>query len=155
MTDFLDVHGLGPIDGEYAFDMEEIMGSFTYRELHKIKQIAGVRAGEIEDALVAGDSDVNLAFAIIILTRHGRRFNEDVLWDAPVDAGFTFRFAEREAAAEEDPTRPDTGGGPSSSSNGSGDDTTTVSESLGNSPRGTGSPGSARSAAYAPATSET
>lgn len=63
-------------DGAYEMDMSV---PFNGRELHVIKQLAGVRLGEIEDALEAGDYDVFIAFAAIALTRAGRVQRADTL----------------------------------------------------------------------------
>lgn len=45
--------------------------SFTYREMGLIKRITGLRAGELEDALNAGDVEVIVALAVIAGTRAG------------------------------------------------------------------------------------
>lgn len=54
---------------------------FTYRELGIIKRIAGVRAGELMAALIAGDTDIVVALAIIVMRRAGKRVDEDALLD--------------------------------------------------------------------------
>lgn len=87
--------------GEKRYD---ITPPFTNRELHLIKQIAGVRAGEIFDALEGGDSDVLVALAHIGVRRNGTaRPSLDELWD--LDAG-VIEFAEVEAESV-DPTPAD------------------------------------------------
>lgn len=68
----------GKLDGEYEFDISY----FTMRELHTIKRIAGVRAGELGDALEAGDSDAVVAMATVALNRHGIDDAEDRLWNS-------------------------------------------------------------------------
>lgn len=96
MADKLVIEGLGKqFDGEYEVDLAQmlVMGNpetMTNGELHTIKRIAGVRAGEIEDALVAGDNDLMLALALIVLARHGKRLPEQLMWDAPAGSGITF-----------------------------------------------------------------
>lgn len=45
--------------------------SYTYREIGKIKTLTGIRSAEIEDALLAGDTDVVLAIAQIAAERSG------------------------------------------------------------------------------------
>ena len=50
----------------------EISPPFTNRELHLIKQIAGVRAGELFDAMEVGDNDLVVALAHIAVKRAGR-----------------------------------------------------------------------------------
>lgn len=67
-----------PYDGEYDIDTSY----FTNREFHTIKRIAGVRAGELDEALTAGDMDVVVAVAVIALQRSGTPFDEDTLWDS-------------------------------------------------------------------------
>jgi hypothetical protein len=77
----IKVTGIGrAYDGEYELD-----GSyFTNKELHTIKKLAGIRAGEIPEALEAGDNDLIVALTVIALERHGTVVNEDVLWNAKV-----------------------------------------------------------------------
>lgn len=70
--------GKPEIDGTYPITMP-----LTNRDLHALKEIANVRAGEIEDALAAGDNDVVVAFAHIGMRRNGRPVVVDVLWDLP------------------------------------------------------------------------
>jgi hypothetical protein len=75
----LKLEGVSPhVDGSYEFDI----GTFTNRELHTIKQVAGVRGGEMGEALGAGDNDIVVALALIVLARHGKDVPVDVLWDA-------------------------------------------------------------------------
>lgn len=67
--------------GEKTYD---IVPPFTNRELHLIKQIAGVRAGELFDAIEAGDNDVLVALAHIAVRRGDTaRPSLDELWDLP------------------------------------------------------------------------
>ncbi len=66
------------IDGSYELEL----GRFTLGELHVIKKQAGVRAGEIEDAMRAGDTDLLVAFALIALKRAGREIAPERLWEA-------------------------------------------------------------------------
>jgi hypothetical protein len=76
------IKGLGPVwDGEHEFDLD-----LTNRDLHEIKQISGVRAGEFEEAFEAMDNDLVVAVASIVLRKHGKRAPLDVLWDAPLGA---------------------------------------------------------------------
>lgn len=55
-------------DGERRYPIPE---TFTYREIGTIKRVSGLRAGELEDALAAGDVDVIVALAVIAATRAG------------------------------------------------------------------------------------
>lgn len=63
------ITGVAPFDGVYTLDPDR---SFNGRELHLIKQVAGVRLGELQDALFAGDYDLIIALATITLIREGR-----------------------------------------------------------------------------------
>jgi hypothetical protein len=90
------IEGLSPLaDGEYEFDWD-----FTNRDLHEIKQISGVRAGELEEAGKAGDNDLIVAVAHIVLHRYGKDIPLDVLWDAPAGAKINFDFSEDEAKVD-------------------------------------------------------
>lgn len=67
-----------PLDGEYDCRLD----NFDYAELHEIKRISGVRGGEIAEALIAGDTDLVLAIAVIVLRREGRNPDVESLWRA-------------------------------------------------------------------------
>lgn len=61
-----------------------VAAPFTNRELHLIKQIADVRAGELFEALDRGDNDVLVALAHIAVKRTGgQQPSLDRLWDMP------------------------------------------------------------------------
>ncbi len=65
----------------------EVAPPFTNRELHLIKQVAGVRGGEMFDAIESGDNDVLVALAHIAVRRKGRnRPTLDELWDMAAGA---------------------------------------------------------------------
>lgn len=65
--------------GDKKYDLNP---PFTNRELHVIKTVAGVRAGEIFEALNAGDSDVLVALAHVAVIRNGTaRPSLEELWD--------------------------------------------------------------------------
>lgn len=122
MPDQLIVTGLPPLDGEYEFDLAELINDLTNREAHRIKTMSGVRLGELVESLQAGDNDVLIALAAIILTRRGKRVDENKLWDAPLGAGVSFVLADEEddevpptAAAENGTSTPPLNGGESSS----------------------------------------
>jgi len=83
--------------GEKSYD---ISPPFTNGELHLIKQVAGIRAGEFEDALEAGDNDLLVALASVAVRRNGTaRPTLEELWD--MDAGL-ISLVEHEP--DEDPT---------------------------------------------------
>ncbi len=113
VKDKLIVTGLDALNGEYDFSIIEMMSigmpdSLTNREGHELKKATGVRIGELEDALAAGDNDVLVQFAITILRRTGRRVDEDKLWDAPMGTLIQFDFASLRMEDEdvEDENRP-------------------------------------------------
>lgn len=97
--DKLIITGLGSLDGTIDFDIEELLANLTNREIHRIKTMSGVRLGELMDALGAGDNDVLIALAAILLAQRGKRFDEDQLWDAPAGSGIAFDLADREGDA--------------------------------------------------------
>lgn len=90
-----------PYDGEYPFDIE----GFTNRELHRIKQLTGLRVGELQEAFEAGDNDVIVALAVIVLERSGRKVEDQVIWNA--EAGtirLEFEDQQTEAGEQDDPS---------------------------------------------------
>jgi hypothetical protein len=106
------IEGVPPYDGEYELDLG---GEFTNRELHTLKTIAGVRAGELEEAADMGDNDLVVAFAVIALQRSGRfpKVNVDAIWDAPVGK-VTYiedEEAEPESPPGQEPLAQSSGGG--------------------------------------------
>lgn len=120
----LKITGVPPLDGEY--ELPSIL-TLSHRENHIIKQETGVRAGEIREALAAGDQDIVVALALIALRRAGKgevvEFR-DLLWDAV--GGITLDFTEEEKVAEardesppasepEETMKPDAKNGPSGS----------------------------------------
>lgn len=74
------IEGIPGYSGEYEFDTSRVL---THGEMHIVKRIAGVRAGEVDDAIAAGDTDMVIALAVIALKRSGKQVVEDMLWDAP------------------------------------------------------------------------
>jgi len=107
MADKLIVKGLGNLNGEYEFDLYELLGigtatSLTNRELHRIKTMTGIRAGELLESLAAGDNDAIVALSAVILARRGKTFSDDRLWDAPAESALAFEIADRDV----DPTKP-------------------------------------------------
>jgi hypothetical protein len=73
----IKIEGVPPYDGVYELDM-----NFTNRDLHTIKQVAGVRAGDLNDALEHQDLDLVVALAVNALRRAGKPIDMDVLWDS-------------------------------------------------------------------------
>ena len=76
----LKIEGIPAYNGSYDLDV----AGFTGRELHTIKEISGVRANELQDAFVAGDYDLVVAFTVITLRRAGKIVNPDEIMDAEV-----------------------------------------------------------------------
>jgi len=76
----LRIEGVPPWDGDYPIDIEQ----FTNRDLHMIKEVSGVRAGELGDEFARGNNDLIVAVALIAAKRNGRDIPPDDLWDAPV-----------------------------------------------------------------------
>lgn len=96
----LIITGVDGIDGEYEFDASH----FTMRELHTIKRIANVRAGELGDALDGGDSDVVVALATIALERNGKTGVEERLWNSK--AGQVTIMPDEQPEPEDDDSPP-------------------------------------------------
>jgi hypothetical protein len=110
----LVVEGVLGLDGEYDADISY----FTNRELHKVKVLTGLRAGEFEEAFKVGDNDVIVAIATVILERNGKGEAAELLWDAPAGV-VTLDLGDEEEAPEVDVRPPDsspTTSGPESSS---------------------------------------
>lgn len=72
--------GVSPWDGSY--DVGNL--DFTNRELFEIKNICGVRAGELLEALDAYDAGAYVAVAVVAASRHGTKVDPNALWDAAV-----------------------------------------------------------------------
>lgn len=77
----LKITGVPPYDGEYEFPE-----SLNNDDYHLIKEISRVRAGELEEALKAGDIDVLVALVVIALQRQGVEVDRRVLGRAQPDA---------------------------------------------------------------------
>jgi hypothetical protein len=60
----------------------DITPPWTNRELHQIKQVSGVRAGQIQAAIEDGDTDILVALAHVAIRRADKpRPTLDELWD--------------------------------------------------------------------------
>lgn len=94
--DKFTVAGIPGFDGEYPIDI----GAFTMRELQIIKRVSGVRAGELEEAFAAGDSDVILAVAVIAVRRNEKDWQafEALAWESEIGS-LTFESVDEVAAA--------------------------------------------------------
>src|SRR5574338_1117675 len=85
------------IDGEHPCDILGMLTvghpeSLTNRELHRIKVMTGILAGDLFDAINNSDMDASVALAAVILTRSNKTYQDDWLWDAPMGAGITFEI---------------------------------------------------------------
>lgn len=69
MADKIRIAGVPPYDGEYDFDFA---GGFTTAEWRTIKKISGVLPLTLVDAWRAGDQDLWVALALIVLERAGK-----------------------------------------------------------------------------------
>lgn len=87
MADRLTLKGLGSADGDYEFDLSELVnvggpGAFDLREQQRIKIISGYRGLEIRDAVAVLDPAMMIAFVDVIVTREGKTVSAPRLWDA-------------------------------------------------------------------------
>lgn len=156
----LIVDGIPPYDGEY-----EVSQDLTNRELHLIKKVSGVRAGELEEAFAAGDNDLVVAITVITLQRNGfPDASVEAIWDADAGRIRIKETAEDKAAedadrplASEDPSginggsksEPDADSSPSEPQPNGGGSGNTDGENSRATPLRTGDPGSVTSADFA------
>jgi hypothetical protein len=143
MEDILTVRDVDEtINGEYKFDAIAMLGlhgpspeALTMGELHQIKKQTGLRAGELTEALVAGDTDAYVGLATIVLERGGKTFDHDLLWNAPhgnIEIDFAKRNPEKSPPANghgtENVGQPVSSDPPDVNNASSGDDSQGVSE---------------------------
>lgn len=95
------IRGIPGLDGEYELTLD-----LTLRELSQIKKLSGIRAGEINEALQAGDSDLFVALTVISLQRAGKQFDPESIWDA-TDANLDIVIDEPEGDAVPPESAPD------------------------------------------------
>ncbi len=115
----LIVEGVPPWDGEYQFDDF----SFTNRELYDIKQLSGLRASELIEALDANDTSAYVGVGMVVLRRHDKVLEADDLWNAKVgsiriDIGQDDADPPTQPASEEKHGETETSSGDDSSSGG-------------------------------------
>jgi hypothetical protein len=115
MTDNDDSGRIRIRDQVYPFPKADSMNA---REWHLMKEIAGIRSGELLAALNAGDVDVLVAFAHITLRRAGAtRPTLDELWELNPNVDLELVEPENQPVEEADPTT--AGGGVGVNGNGS------------------------------------
>lgn len=109
---------IGWPEGERRY---QLPASYTYREMARIKSITGLRAGELEQALIAGDSEVIVAIAVVAAERAGDAVDigkvEDLEFGAITVADEPDPTQAAESAAIEEPSSltpetPEAGGTP-------------------------------------------
>ena len=66
------------LDGEYELDAS----GFTNFELHAIKRLTGLTAGDLGDAFERLDNDVIVAMGMVVLLRDGKIQNAKHPWDS-------------------------------------------------------------------------
>lgn len=96
----LIIEGVPPYDGRY----ETPDFAFTNRELHRIKQISEVRAGELLEALEANDRAAFVGLATVVLERGGIVVDPNRLWDTESGA------IRLQVGDDADPPTPDASG---------------------------------------------
>lgn len=157
MKDKVIIRELGDLDGEYVFNLAELLTVgepefFTNHELRWIKLETGILAGQLSEAMLGGDNDLNVMIAAVVLRRHGKEFDIGRLWEAPAGRAIEFDIGQ-EADAVPPPLRSDEP--PSTPDASSGNGSTSGSELQENDPSPTGPPESARYAGYVLPTSVT
>ena len=157
MEDKLVVSGVHEsIDGEHPCDILGMLTvghpeALTNRELHRIKKMTGILAGNLFDAINDGDMDATVGFAAVILQRNGKVFQDDWLWDAPM--GSSLRFEIKQAADDLPPAEGVPESTPTDESERSGGEPSgPSSESQGKSQSPTGTPPSDTSVISVPLT---
>ena len=94
------ITGVPGLDGEYPLDM-----TFTHRDFRTIKQVSGVRANEVMDAINAGDLDIIVALAEIAMRRANKHHSIEDVWDA--EAGSVTLDVTDEELNENPPPQPE------------------------------------------------
>ena len=87
-----------PLDGTYEFDL-----NFTNRECHQIKEMSGVRAGELTEALLSNDRAAIVGVAVVLLGRAGKHVDPDDIWDTAA-ASVRLLISDDDAAPLADPS---------------------------------------------------
>jgi hypothetical protein len=103
VEDIIRIKGVPPYDGDWPADLSR----FTNRELRTIKKVSGIKAAQLQAALLEGDQDALVALTVVMLQRSGQyaHVSEDLRWDADSNA-LEFVTAEEQQEAVEDPNSP-------------------------------------------------
>ena len=125
------IEGIAPWDGRYEF--EDF--TFTNRELYRVKQVSGLRASELIDAIEANDTSAYVAVADVVLSRTDKKVPVDDLWNGPVGS-IMLDFGE---VVADPPTRTASGNEPNVTESSSGDGSTNDGAPSPSSPPPTGS----------------
>lgn len=148
------LEGLPPHDGDFPFPAD-----LTNRELHTIKLMAGVRAGELEEAMTAGDTDILLAMLVIALQRAGHKVDTEQIWDTTFgdEAGKIQFIVDEEDEVEKlpPPSEPAESAEDSGQNGASGESSRSDGENPASDPSPTGLLDSVTGAAFDRVTSET
>lgn len=119
MPPIIRISGIAGYDGEYPLDLEERF--LTNHELHELKKETGVRGGELQEAMEAGDNDVLVMLAVFAVRRGGKTIHPDVFWNAEAgsidfDPGKDDEEGEESLPPPSEPNEPSTSGGKPGSS---------------------------------------
>ena len=75
----ITIERIPPYDGDYELDAF----SLTLREKRRMKQVTGLAGIEVTNALLKGDEDAHIGFAIVALERkYGREQDVNLILDA-------------------------------------------------------------------------
>lgn len=121
-----------PYAGEYdCDDISDFVSSLNMGELHRIKKLTGLRAGEFGEAFDTGDSDLTVGIAAVVLERNGKRVVDDLLWKATA-----IRVSIGDDGEEDDASPPDGTPSPTPSGGSSGKRTSASRRAKSPSPTG-------------------
>lgn len=98
------------LNGEYDCKLDDL----TSRELHLVRQMAGITPTGIVGGLLSQDAGLVVALATVVLEREGKAVNVDALWDAK-HGSLVFDFT-GDQGDESPPEQPPSGGSDSENS---------------------------------------
>src|SRR4051794_23299303 len=100
----IKIEGVPPYDGEYPCD-----APYTSREWRLFKQIGKILPQELTKAMMGGDVDVILCYAVIGVRRRGLEVNEEFFLDYEPDKVFTLDLEEPDAVPPPQPSSTSSG----------------------------------------------